>query len=56
MKRPIVCLIARISVLYFSAIVYAISRGSDVRASLRVAFAAFSFEAKQKGAEPNQNK
>ena len=33
-----------LAVLYFSVVVYAISRGRDVKASMKIPFALFSFE------------
>jgi len=46
------CIVGGICVLYFGVVVYAISRGRDVKASLKVPFALFSFETRETRREP----
>jgi hypothetical protein len=45
-------LVGGISLLSFGVMVYAISRGRDVKASLKIPFALFSFETKETRREP----
>lgn len=47
MKTPVLWLIGGLFLLHFVALIYAVYRGRDVRASMKVWFAAFSFETKE---------
>lgn len=47
MKTPVLWVIGGMFLLYFVAVIYALHRGRDVRASMKVWFAAFSFETKE---------
>jgi|HubBroStandDraft_4_1064222.scaffolds.fasta_scaffold599072_2 hypothetical protein len=49
MKASASWLLFGIVVFYFAAVLYAICRGRDVKASLKVPFAAFSFETNEPG-------
>jgi len=51
MKTPILCLVGGMFLVYFTVVIYAIYRGRNVKASLKLPFAVFSFEAKEPGAE-----
>jgi len=55
MKRPTLCLLGGMVLLYFSVVAYAIHQGHDVKASLKVPFAAFSFETKNPDGSHRQN-
>jgi hypothetical protein len=44
MKSPILWFLSGMAILYFGAVFYAIYRGKNVKASLKVPFALFSFE------------
>ena len=44
MKTPVLWLIGAIFLFCFVAVIYALHRGRDVRASMKVWFAEFSFE------------
>jgi hypothetical protein len=50
MKFTFLWLLFGIAGLYFAAVLYAIYRGRDVKASLKVPFAMFSFETKDPAA------
>ena len=47
MKTPVLWLIGGMLLLYFVTVIYALYRWRDVRASMKVWFAAFSFETKE---------
>jgi hypothetical protein len=47
MHISILCLLGGIVLIYFGVVSYAISRDRDVKASLKLPFAAFSFEANE---------
>jgi hypothetical protein len=49
MGWPVLWLLMAAAFLYFGVVVYAIYRGRDVKASLKIPFAMFSFETKQPG-------
>jgi hypothetical protein len=53
MKSSLLWLIGGIALLYFGVVVYAIYRGRDVRASLKLPFAMLSFETKEPGSSDN---
>jgi len=46
MKSPILWFLGSLAVLYFGVVAYALYQGRDVKASLKVPFAVFSFETK----------
>jgi hypothetical protein len=47
MKPSFLWFIGGVAVLYFGAMVYALYRGRDVKASMKIPFAMFSFETKE---------
>lgn len=49
MKASVLFFLTVAALLYFGAVVYAISRGRDVKASLKIPFALFMFETKEPG-------
>ncbi len=49
MHIPILWFLGSVALIYFGVVIYALYRGRDVKASLRVPFAAFSFEANEPG-------
>lgn len=49
MKSSLFWLLGGMAFLYFGMVVYAIYRGRDVKASLKLPFAILSFEAKGRG-------
>lgn len=46
MKSSILWLLGGVATLYFGVVAYALYQGRDVKASLKVPFAVFSFETK----------
>ena len=46
MKSSLLWVVFGIAIFYFAAVVYAIYRGRDFKASLKVPFAIFTFETK----------
>ena len=49
MRASLLWFIGALAVLYFGVVMYALYRGRDVKASLKVPFAMFSFETKEPG-------
>lgn len=47
MKASFLWLLFGIAVFYFATVVYAVYRGREVKASLKIPFAMFSFETKE---------
>ncbi len=47
MGTPVLWVLGVAGVLYFGAVLYAIYRGRDVKASLKIPFAMFSFETRE---------
>jgi len=47
MGTPVLWVLGVVGVLYFGTVLYAIYRGRDVKASLKVPFAMFSFETRE---------
>lgn len=47
MGTPVLWVLGAAGVLYFGAVLYAIYRGRDVKASLKIPFAMFSFETRE---------
>jgi len=54
MKSPLLWFLGGMAVLYFGVVVYALSQGRDVKASLKVPFAVFSFETKASAQQESQ--
>jgi hypothetical protein len=46
MKSPVLCFLGSLAMLYFGVVAYALYQGRDVKASLKMPFAVFSFETK----------
>jgi len=44
MKSPVLWFLGGVAILYFGIVAYALYRGRDVKASLKIPFAFFSFE------------
>jgi hypothetical protein len=44
LKSPVLWFLGGMAILYFGVVAYALYRGRDVKASLKIPFALFSFE------------